>query len=83
MKILRVFLKGYNQHYIDFPYAEGSNMANLMGFWKMEGVITREDPMYGVPAAVKWEDWAFCCVLQTEGTVKPGTSFDLLHPKPN
>lgn len=83
MKIFRVFLKGYNQHYIDFPVAEGMSLANLIGFWKIEGVLTREDPNYGVPAAVPYDAWQFACVLQVEGVAKPGTSFDFLHPKPN
>lgn len=83
MKILRVFLKGYNQHYIDFPFQDDGHIANLIGFWKLEGVLSRDDPNYGVPASVPYDAWAFACVLQVEGSAKPGTSFDFLHPKPN
>lgn len=81
MRVLRVFLKGYNGHYIDFPFPdEGFHFANLMGFWKMEGILYRENPMFGVPAAVPYDSWAFVCVLAVESTVQPGTSFDFFRP---
>lgn len=84
MKIFRVFLKEHHGHYIDFPAPEDdTGIINLLGYWKLEGVLYRTDPIFGVPAAVPFNAWSFACVLTAEGPAKPGTSFDFLHPKPN
>jgi hypothetical protein len=82
MRILRVFVKNANMHFIDFPAGEAP-FANILGFWKMEGVLSREDPQFGVPAALPWDSWLFCCILTVETAAKPGASFDFLQSKPN
>ena len=44
-KVLRVFLKGEPNRWIDFPYPPGATFFGLLGQGKFEGWIIRDDRM--------------------------------------
>jgi hypothetical protein len=83
MRVLRIFLKGLNNNFVELPAGEVS-MNQIITVWRMEGVITKDDGQ-GAAFSVPWDGWSFCAILQIDvPDQKPGSSFDFLKPmKPN
>ena len=62
MRILRIFLRGFNGNYCEAPIPEGASMQAVLNAFKMDGVLSTEIAGM-VPWAVHWDAWAFMCIL--------------------
>jgi hypothetical protein len=84
MRILRVFLKGFQGNYCEAPIPEGVTLSNVLQAFKMDGFLSAETPNHA-PWAVPWDSWQFMAIITLDAGQSGPLAWSMPSPgeKPN